>query len=236
MANLYISNRLKAARKAAGLTQKNVYEFLGVGQSTFSAWETGVSEPPIGIFLQLCQKYGISDILGYFVPDKSSESIWDDFDPAFINKLRSLPAHGKEAVKNCVDFEYRSAKEATPPARRIRLIPFYTQAATAGMGSYVDDTDAEMCRLEAPDGADFAVRISGDSMEPMIAHGETVFVHRQNNLAPGEIGIFVFNGESYCKMWDNRGGVPKLVSLNKKYKPIIPGAGDSLFISGKVLL
>ena len=70
----------------------------------------------------------------------------------------------------------------------------------------------------------------------MIAHGETVFVHRQNNLAPGEIGIFIFNGESYCKMWDNRGGVPKLVSLNKKYKPIIPGAGDSLFISGKVLL
>ena len=236
MANLYISNQLKAARKAAGLTQKNVYEHLGVGQSTFSAWETGASEPTIGVFLQLCLKYGITDILGYFVPNKTFENLWDDFDPAFINKLRALPSHGKEAVKNCLEFEYKAAKEAAPPSRRIRLIPFYTQAATAGMGSYLDDTDAEMCRLEAPDGADFAVRISGDSMEPMIADGETVFVHQQSNLAPGEIGIFVFNGESYCKMWDNRGGIPKLVSLNKKYKPIIPRESDNLFISGKVLL
>ena len=37
-------------------------------------------------------------------------------------------------------------------------------------------------------------------------------------------------------MWDNRAGMPKLVSMNKAYAPILLTSSDTLTIHGKVLL
>ncbi len=235
MANSYISEKLKAARIASGLKQREVYEWLGVGQSTFSAWETGASEPSIGVFLRLCQKYGIQDIYAYFMPDSPLQGLWKDLDPSFLNRLLALPPRGRAAVKNCLDFEYKASMQKRIPLQP-RNIMVYTQVATAGRGSYLDDQDAEVCHIEAPETASYAIRISGDSMEPLIHDGDLVFVQRQNELASGEIGIFTYNGECFCKMWDNRNGVPKLISLNKKYAPIFVQASDNLYVNGKVLL
>ncbi len=235
MANRYISKQLKAARIASGQTQRDVYEWLGVGQSTFSAWETGQSEPSIGIFLKLCQKYEIQNVLEYFLPDAPT-SLEDKIDAGFLKKLLSLPDDGFAAVKNCLDFEYRTAKRKRISFPSLRKIPLYTQAATAGFGSYVDDTSAELCELDAPDGTDFAIRIVGDSMEPFIHNEQIVFVRRQEELSSGEIGIFIYNGESYCKMWENRNGIPKLISINQAYSPILLTEADSFRICGKVLL
>ncbi len=236
MANLYISQQLKAARKAANLTQRDVYEWLGVGQSTFSAWETGQSEPAIGVFLKLCQKYGIRDIGGYFIPETAQPDGISSVSPDFLNKLLSLSPRGREAVENCLDFEYRISKQKRIPFCNPRQIPLYTQTATAGRGSFLDGTDADLCELDAPEDADFAIRISGDSMEPLIANQQIVYVRKQQELRPGEIGIFLYNGESYCKLWENRSGSPKLVSLNPDYKPILLSHSDDLVVCGKVLL
>ena len=57
MANKNISKKLRQARVDAGLSQYDVYNWLGVSQSTFSSWETGKSEPSILVFLNLCLKY-----------------------------------------------------------------------------------------------------------------------------------------------------------------------------------
>ena len=236
MANLYISQQLKSARKAAGLTQRDVYEWLGVGQSTFSAWETGQSEPSIGIFLKLCQKYGIRDLVGHFIPEAALPEGVSSVDPSFLNKLLSLTPRGREAVENCLDFEYRLSKQKRIPFCKPRQIPLYTQTATAGLGSYLDSTDAELCELDAPEDADFAIRISGDSMEPLIFDQQIVYVRKQQELRPGEIGIFLYHGESYCKLWESRSGSPKLVSLNPAYKPILLTSSDDLVVCGKVLL
>lgn len=236
MANLYISQQLKAARKSAGLTQRDVYEWLGIGQSTFSAWETGQSEPPIGIFLKLCQKYGIRDIVGYFIPEAALSGGDSPIDPDFLNKLLSLSPRGREAVENCLNFEYRLSGRKRIPFPAPRQIPLYTQTATAGRGSFLDNTDAELTELNAPEDADFAIRISGDSMEPMISDGQIVFVRRQQELNSGEIGIFLYGNESYCKLWENRNGSPKLVSLNHRYPPILLKSSEDFRVCGKVLL
>ncbi len=236
MANLYISKQLKTARKASGLTQRDVYEWLGIGQSTFSAWETGQSEPSIGVFLKLCQKYGILDIASYFMPDSSRRDVWEDLDPLLLNKFLSLPERSKEAVKNCLEFEHRTAQQKQVPRRTRRRIPLYTQTAAAGLGNYLNDSDANICELDAPEDADFAIRISGDSMEPLMADDQIVFVRQQSQLMSGEIGIFIHNGESFCKMWDDRNGIPKLVSINTKYPPIRLKSSDTLHTCGKVLL
>ncbi len=236
MANIYISQQLKAARKEAGLTQRDVYEWLGVGQSTFSAWETGQSEPAIGVFLQLCQKYGIRDIVGHFIPEANLSSEKASISPAFLDKLLSLSARGREAVENCLEFEYRLSKQKRIPFCKPRQIPLYTQTATAGRGSFLDNTDADLCELDAPENTDFAIRISGDSMEPLIHDKQIVFVRKQQELRSGEIGIFLYNGESFCKLWENHHSSPRLISLNPDYPPILLKDSDNLRVCGKVLL
>ncbi len=236
MANAYISKQLKAARVASKQTQRDVYEWLGVGQSTFSAWETGQSEPSIGIFLKLCERYEIHDILGHFMPESSLSSLEDRIDPGMLKKLLALPEDSLNAVKNCLEFEYRAAKRKRIPLPALRKIPLFTQAATAGLGSFTDDAHAELCELTAPEGADFAIRIAGDSMEPLIHNEQIVFVRQQAELSSGEIGIFLYNDESFCKIWENRTGIPKLVSLNPNYPPIPLKSADAFRVCGKVLL
>ncbi len=238
MANKIISRKLREAREAAGFTQREVYEWLGIGQSTFSGWETGLGAPSIETFLRLCRKYNIKDISGFFLPEAMGGTSSLCLDPVFINKMLSLSKRGRDAVRSCLEFEYNNRfAEAAAPIRHKRLIPLFTQAATAGTGNYLDDRNAEMVELDAPENADFAVNISGDSMEPLIRNGSTVFVRSQSTLYHGEIGLFSYNGESYCKMWDNKGGAPKLVSINsEKYPPIILKKSDRLITYGKVLI
>lgn len=52
--------------------------------------------------------------------------------------------------------------------------------------------------------ADFALKISGDSMQPKFSNGETVLVKQTSSVFEGEIGVFVLNGESYIKKLGKR--------------------------------
>ena len=83
--------------------------------------------------------------------------------------------------------------------------------------------------------ADFGVRIAGDSMEPRFVHGQIVWVHRQETLRSGEIGVFLYNGAGYCKRFERAPGRVELVSLNPRYAPIRVAEGDELRVFGRVV-
>lgn len=51
-------NRLRKRRMAAGLTQEQAAELLGVSQSTVCQWETGRTNPRINMFPTIAQLYG----------------------------------------------------------------------------------------------------------------------------------------------------------------------------------
>ncbi len=107
------SETLKELRQAAGYTQKQIYEMIGVPQSTFSSWETGKAEPSADILLRLCDIYGVSDILAAFGYDgyNSDGTIRLNMNECdLIEKYRVLDEHGKEIVDIVLDKEYsRSA-------------------------------------------------------------------------------------------------------------------------------
>ena len=85
-------------------------------------------------------------------------------------------------------------------------------------------------------GADFAVTVSGDSMEPLFRDRDIVFVHRQETLENGEIGIFSFDNKAYIKKFNNAGFAVFLMSLNPRYLPIsVDPNCDSFRIFGKVV-
>ncbi len=237
MASEVISQKLREARKRKGLSQQDLCKIFKVGQSTFSAWENGISEPDISRFLKLCEIYEISDILKYFTGKISTEDIISLPEEELLKKLRELPKDGYAAVENCLDFEYkRMIRAKLKSGSELRRIKVVLQPAAAGFGNYLSDVDSEEMTLLAPKDADIGVRISGNSMEPLISDGDIVFIKYRPTIDEGDIGIFCLNGEAYCKKLSFIDGIPCLVSLNSKYRPIIIGKEDRLITYGKVLL
>ena len=86
-----------------------------------------------------------------------------------------------------------------------------------------------------PRNADFALRINGDSMTPKFMDGQIIWVKKTTQLNNGDIGIFYLDGQAYCKKLDMNGGRLRLISLNKKYKPIDVSDNSEFRIYGQVL-
>jgi SOS-response transcriptional repressor LexA len=86
-----------------------------------------------------------------------------------------------------------------------------------------------------PRGADFGIRISGDSMEPTIPAGTIVFVRKVSDLRSGDIGIFMVDDEAVCKRFsmDKRGIV--LRPDNPAFPEIVIRDYQRFAITGKVL-
>ena len=121
-----------------------------------------------------------------------------------------------------------------PFRRNIRLFDI---PASAGTGSFLDGENYSILEVgeEVPAEADFGIRISGDSMEPQFINGQIVWVHQQETLSTGEIGIFYFDGNAYCKkLKDDEDGL-FLLSLNTRYEPIPIKETSSFKVFGKVV-
>ncbi len=109
---------------------------------------------------------------------------------------------------------------------------------SAGNGVYLDSDAYDEIEVgnEVPENADFGVTISGDSMEPQFVNGQTVWVHAQNELDDGEIGIFYHNGEGFIKKLEHHNGKTFLFSLNhRKYQSREIKKDDVFLVYGKVV-
>ena len=102
-----------------------------------------------------------------------------------------------------------------------RTLNLYDLPVSAGAGQFLDSdhfSEMEVGDEVSPD-ADFGVRVSGDSMEPLYLNGQIIWVHQQETLEDGEIGIFFLDGEAYVK----------------KYAPIKVSSGSVFSTFGKVV-
>ena len=65
----------------------------------------------------------------------------------------------------------------------------------------------------------------------MYNDGDVVFIKSNQLLEPGQIGIFLINGEGYLKQLQGN----RLVSINNSYDPIIVNEDDEFMVVGKVV-
>ena len=86
--------------------------------------------------------------------------------------------------------------------------------------------------------AEYAVKISGQSMEPTIKDGTVIFVKPTEELENKSIGLFVVNGNVMCKRLIKRGKGTFLVPDNTSgdYEEINLKTVDSYKLLGKVLV
>ena len=87
-----------------------------------------------------------------------------------------------------------------------KYVPLFELSACAGDGFYSDGPSESERQVECPfENADFAVNISGKSMQPTIMDKSKVFVEATEVLSDGDIGIFVVDGEVMCKRYREDG-------------------------------
>ena len=153
-----------------------------------------------------------------------------------IKKYRELDSVAKGAVESLLDYLYKnkiSVQKTRTYNKPTRRIPYYLLPASAGVGEYMESGDRDV--IDIPDipmyeDVNFAVRVSGDSMEPEYKNGDVVLIVEQPMLDYGDIGLFMLNNEGYIKKYDRKG----LVSLNKQYDPIKISDYDVFKVSGKI--
>ena len=139
------SETLKQLRIDAGYSQKQVYEMLGIRQSTFSAWETGRAEPSADMLLKLCKLYKVNDIFSAFGYDgyNGDGSICLNMNEIdMIEKYRLLDDHGKEMIDFTLEKEYERSKalvDQTPD--NIVKMPAHLEvnAAHHSKGEFTDE-------------------------------------------------------------------------------------------------
>lgn len=231
---------ISSYRKKAHISQTELVgrlqeEGIDVSQKSVSAWETGRNEISARVFLHVCRILQIPDCLEEYFGNNPN------------NPLALLNDEGKRKALAYIDMlihpvSYVKETNVIPlsdPADSSSMIRLrlYDARVSAGHGDFLDSDYYTTIEVPSKDakGADFAVTISGDSMEPLFHDHEMVFVHRQETLDDGEIGIFSLNDNAYIKKLKNGSDGTFLISLNQRYDPIPVHPGrDAFRIFGKV--
>lgn len=229
---------IKRIKKEKNFTNESLSELSGISLGTLNKLLSGATaDPKLSTLTSLSRAFGISldEMLG-----ENSKGSRFTLNDDLTRKYNELDRSGRETVDYIINKEYNRVKkerEAQPytlenPA--IRHIKLFNTAASAGTGVYLSDSDAtEISVYSNPitDSADFAIRVSGNSMMPKYHDGDIILAEKTNKVDEGELGIFSLNGEAFFKKF----GGDKLISLNPEYSDIRINAYDEIICFGRVI-
>lgn len=217
--------------KEKGMTKASLAKACGIPYTTLDSMLKRDSDTA-----RLAAVFRIAETLGVSV----EELVFDDAKEPVLapDQMRvlllygALDQRGKDTVVSLLEKEAEMIRD---PAA---VFPVYDAPAAAGapLPVLTEEKTGVPSADPAPEGADFGIRISGDSMEPLIRDGQTVFVRQESEIREGQIGVFLLNGESLCKKFTRREGVTRLESINPRYAPVTVLETDDLKLVGTVLL
>ncbi len=243
-----IGKQLAAARRSRGLSLSAFSELLqqyglSIQRQGLGKWESGDAVPNGYQLLAVCHALEIEDGLSYFTGPLQ--------EPLNAAGLKKLQTYKQDLIAS---GRYKPEPIAETKITYIEM-PVSTLSAAAGTGTFLDEENFDLMRFPAstvPAGAEFGIRVRGDSMEPVYQDGQIVWVKTCKALHPGEVGIFMYDGNGYIKVYQEQEPEesmrdsyrdmygqpcmqPVLISYNENYapRPVIPELG--FCIVGRVL-
>lgn len=244
-----IGSVLRQLRISSGKTQKEVAEIIGRTQQIVGHWETGYSQPDANTLFTLCDIYGatVDEAFGFKKHTLSQEDL------KLLKKYRSLDLYGQETINIVLDRESSRTKTITEKDSRIRELEFpddmidnssreapmhlteYFCSASAGSNIFIlgnkGATKISISESDWDSRVDYVISISGDSMEPEYNDGDKVMVSQRMKMLPGDVGIFVINGNVYIKEY----GETELISRNPNSPNIKISEYDNIVCMGRVI-
>ena len=237
-------DRIKQLKSEKKITNDRLSELTGIPLGTLSKILAGISDSPKLVnIVAIAQALDCS--LDYLIsgsPENTNNYTLNPQEMRLVESFRQLDTHGQELVLLVLDKEKERvqsgelavtpksaarilmqppvrAESAVPSGLGKRVIRLFDMPVSAGMG--IDLSDESATELRIPDtvktqDADYALRISGNSMEPKFHDGDILLVQNCDSVEVGELGIFILDGEGYFKKFDG----DRLLSLNPIYAPI----------------
>lgn len=223
--SISFGEKIKDARKAKGLTQKQLAAKINAAHNSISDWENDKNKPDPDTIELLC---GVLEITPNYLLASTSE----DFSPKdklLVRRYNDLDPLGQSHVDSVLQWETERMRQIEQAASTVveisdsdsqgRILQYF-HSVSAGAGEVIfDDIYSE--RITVPDlpayrRVAYAVKVSGHSMEPRYHDGDILLIEPTCEVDVGEIGIFNVNGQAFVKKL----GEGKLISLNKGYGDI----------------
>lgn len=254
---ILIGKKIRQIRDKHNLSQEQFVEMLGIEMSRtqISRIESGANMPSAEFVKAVSDNFGVSCDSILSDREELSYSTTQSFNSEELTVLKlynRLTSQDKDTVKSFMDiacqyneargalssyinsgissaksFDYVVAKED----EEYKLVP---RLGNVAAGLPIEMHIAHTDHVAARKNIDFALVIKGDSMEPDIPNGSTVYIHKQDTLENSEIGIIAVDGEVTCKKFYKTDSYVELRSINPKYKPIIV-KDNTIRILGKVI-
>lgn len=242
-------DRVRTYRKAKGLTQEALAKAIGVSKTTITGYELGYREPDVEKIKLLSDALGVTgdDLLNTgFSKTKKAPSVSDEA-MRMARDYDKLDNWGRQAVRDLTDTELARMEDEARFMNGAMLedepkvINLYAEPAAAGIAVPTMGVDFEPYTLKPddPQGAAFAVRLQGDSMEPYFPDGSIVFVNH-DAMVNGDIGIFCVDSGTVCKQYYHDPlGMVYLFSLNRDRSDadvvLGPSSNRTLICQGRVI-
>lgn len=219
---------------------------LGIPKSTVSDYFSGKTLPSEENVIKLAKFFNVNT---YDIDPRMKVSDFnnDKLRMSLLAKYEKLNTDNKKKV---VEYADNRLKDQMRQENNIYSINdkdnTYTievlGSVSAGTGEWLTDEQHEKVTVNnEPPVHDFALRVNGDSMTPMFADGQIIYVNKiydTEEVRNNQIVISVLNGDSYVKkiVFDDNRQSCKLVSLNKKYADIEIKKNDDFKIIGVVII
>lgn len=221
------NERIKELRVKAKMTQEELAAKLGLTKGAIGNYETGRRRPDKEVLNAIADFFNVSmDYLNGRTTEQPEYTLEEQW---LIDCYRKTDSEVKAAVKTIL------RKMVDQPVEKpCRIIPLFPAAAGPGEpieGNAFDDFKTE------DEKADFAVRISGDSMEPEFHEGDIVLCRRQE-VKTGDIAVVMVNGSLLVKQFaGGYNGQFYLLSLNRERQDytFLPSGNDTVTLFGVVM-
>lgn len=235
---------LRRLRLERGLSQEGLANLLGTTKQVISNYETGKRVPKLTVAKEYADWLRVP--LSYFDDDAAQPSniiplaqkkpALKPEDQALLDRYHVLDAHGKDVVDLVLTAEYTRCSAKKLEKVQVRR---YVSPAAAGEPLWAEgDYDmVEYSKDLVPPETDYAVGISGHSMEPLIEDGGTVFVQRTQDIKNADLVIAWIEGEgTVCKRaWIENGKLVELTSANPAYRSFKGAELENVRIYGRVV-
>ena len=226
---------IRTWRQHRGISQTQLTQALGLSKNLVGNWEAGRSRPDINIIPALCDLLDISISAFFGVPSRPGELTANE--QRHINSYRLLGASNQELIDAMmITMQDQAERELRRRCERSFERTFKNaQLTAAGTGNPLEDSrhgqyvyvlsDRISCR------ADEIITVTVTSMEPTYHDGDDLFSEHTEYIEPGEIGIFIANGDGFVKEYQPDG----LHSHNPEYPVLRFSEGDDVRCVGRVL-
>ncbi|HGN0040825.1 transcriptional regulator [Staphylococcus aureus] len=233
-------DRLKQIMSERKISQSELSRRTGIGRNSISDYLNGKYEAKQDKVFELAKALNVNEawLMGFDISknrkieNNDITSIYSKLTPPRQSNVLKYATNQLEEQNNdsdnLVDFNSYIQEKSE--------VDIYG-CASAGIGErlYNEPISKEFVRGYVP-AHDIALKVNGDSMEPLFKKGQIIFIEKSHTIKDGQIGVFIINGDAYVKkvyVEDNR---LTLVSLNKKYKDLYFYDNESVRLVGKVIL